>query len=149
MSDITLATCPRCARAVPAEQLTADACVTCAAQDTSGTASVRPPDHPVEESAEPAPPSDRDPLDGWDLPGTDAEVAGPPPPAWAIVAGSAGFAALVGMVSAPSGPAGLRRGVAWAAVAAGAAAAALRVWELEPEAAEWAERTASGRIPSP
>lgn len=99
--------------------------------------SVRPPDHEPLDDVEGL--ADRDPLAGWDVAGTGAPVASPPPPSWSIIAGTAGFTGLVGLVTgigADTGP--IRRGLSWSLVGAVAAAAALRVWKLEPERATWA-----------
>lgn len=105
-------------------------------------ASVRPPDHDPLGDVEGV--TDRDPLAGWDVPGTAAPMASPPPPAWSIIAGTAGFTGLVGLVTGIGADTGaIRRGLSWSLVGAAVAAAALRVWELEPEPATWASRLAS------
>lgn len=104
-------------------------------------ASVRPPDH--DALGDVAGMADRDPLAGWDVPGRAAPMASPPPPSWSIIAGTAGFTGLVGLVTGIGADTGaVRRGLSWSLVGAAVAAAALRVWELEPEPATWASRLA-------
>lgn len=140
MTDIATATCPACDREVPADELAAGTCAACRTVDEA--ASVRPPDH-LADQPEPQATPERDPLDGWDQPGADVQVSLPPPPTWALLAGAAGFAGVVGLATGlGSGASGLRRGMAWALAGAATAGAVLRVWELEPESSEWA-RTAS------
>ncbi len=146
MTDIATATCPVCDRSVPAEELVDGACSECS--QAAAPASVRPPDHLAEVRPQAPSPDERDPLAGWDAPGAVVEVAMPPPPTWAVLAGFGGFAGLAGLVAGlASGGTGLRRGLAWALVGTTTAAVVLRVWELEPEHAEWA-RTSVGAGPT-
>lgn len=147
-------TCATCGRDVDALDPVTGVCTTCAttaaappaaaggAERTTpvapGTRSVRPPDaHDTDAVA------DRDPLAGWDLPGSGGATSPPPPPTWGMVAGAAGLAGLVG-IGAARGPGGvLRRGLAWSLLGATLAGVALRVWELPEEPATWATRLGS------
>lgn len=105
--------------------------------------SVRPPDRDGEATGM-ATAADRDPLAGWDLPGATVDVMSPPPPAWSVIAGMAGFAGAAGLVTGLAHGTAFRRCLGWSVLGATAAAAALRVWELEPEPARWAATVAGG-----
>lgn len=96
------------------------------AGDAAGAASVRPPDLTVVGGGP-------DPLEDWDT--TPEAVAVDPPPAWVLLAGTAVVAGLVGMVASRRR---MRGGLLGAGLGAVAAAAGLRVWELEPEDTFWA-----------
>ena len=92
-----MATCPACDHEPAPGASAGDPCAACGTTRVSdeAAASVRPPDHDVVAAGA----QDRDPLAGWDLEDAAVPTSSPPPPAWSIIAGTAGVTGLVGIVT--------------------------------------------------
>lgn len=83
-----------------------------------------------------------DPLAGWDRPGDTVAPAGPPP-AWAVVAGTAVAGAVAGVAGGSRRRSRLVGGVRGLLAGAVVAVVALQPWRRDPEDDAWARAVAA------